>query len=599
MGRQSFMSYLLLVFSLGSSEVASVAIQRAPRLNVRATNGYSLPQNDSNALLRSTDIETKQAGFLYGPPVAGGPFFPSGVLGVARAAADQVEIQLDEAPILAATAVDAADSTLFALQYNGLKTLDDYKLLYDGHWKSFLPHGPVPGILSNYTQDLLFSMERLSLSPYQVKRLNPASDTLQFTIDDATATNLTGMTLQQLFSQGRLFYADYRDQKELTPTSRYSAACDAFFYIDQKTEEFLPLAIRTNVGSNLIYTPADSPDDWLLAKIMYNVNDFWFAQWNHLASTHEVVQIAYMAAIRSLSDQHPVLALLNRIMYEVYAIQPLAATLLFLPGAVVDQVFAYTGTSAQDYSTNLYKNAGSGRFQSNYFVTDLERRGLVNSDFGPALKNFPFYDDASTIYDAIHTFMTSFVGSYYSSDSDVTADKEMQAWVTEAQGPAEAIDFPEIKTKSDLVDVLTHMAHLASTSHHTINTNELISVSSTLPFHPPSLYQPPPTTKGASNLAQYLPPLVKVEAQFGFAALFARPFFVGSNRTLMNMFNDQPMLNRMNPATQQAASTFFNTMQQFSGQVSSRNFDSNGLSQGMPFLWQALDPNVAPYSITS
>lgn len=457
MGRQSFISYFLLVLSLGSSEVTSVAIQRAPRLHERAPDGYSLPQNGSNALLRSTDILTKQAGYLYGPPVAGGPYFPSGVLGVAKAAADQVEIQLDEAPILAATAVDAADSTLFALQYNGLKTLDDYKLLYDGHWKSFLPHGPVPGILSNYTQDLLFSMERLSLSPYQVKRLNPASDTLQFTIDDATAMNVTGMTLEQLFSQGRLFYADYRDQKELTPTSRFSAACDAFFYIDQKSDEFLPLAIRTNVGSNLIYTPADSANDWLLAKIMYNVNDFWYAQWNHLASTHEVVQIAYLAAIRTLSDQHPVLALLNRIMYEVYAIQPLAATLLFLPGAVVDQVFAYTGTSAQDYSTNLYKNGGSGRFEANYFTSDLERRGLINSDFGPALKNFPFYEDASTIYNAIHTFMTSFVGSYYSSDSDVTGDQEMQAWVTEAQGPAEAIDFPEIKTKAGLVDVLTHM----------------------------------------------------------------------------------------------------------------------------------------------
>ncbi|KIW10388.1 hypothetical protein PV08_11350 [Exophiala spinifera] len=599
MGRPSFRSSLLLVLSLGGSEVASVAIQRAPRLQERAPNGYLLPQNDSHALLRSTDILTKQAGYLYGPPVAGGPYFPSGVLGVAKAAADQVEIQLDEAPILAATAVDAADSTLFAAQYNGLQTLDDYTLLYDGHWKSFLPHGPAPGILSNYTQDLLFSMERLSLSPYQVKRLNPASDTLQFTIDDAIAMNLTGMTLEQLFSKGRLFYADFRDQKELTPTSRFSAACDAFFYIDQKSGDFLPLAIRTNVGSNLIYTPADLADDWLLAKIMYNVNDFWYAQWNHLASTHEVVQIAYLAAIRTLSDQHPVLALLNRIMYEVYAIQPLAATLLFLPGAVVDQVFAYTGTSAQDYTTNLYKNGGSGRFQANYFMTDLERRGLVNSDFGPPLKNFPFYEDASTIYDATHTFMTSFVGSYYSSDSDVTADKEMQAWVTEAQGPAEAIDFPEIKTKAGLVDVLTHMAHLASTSHHTINTNELISVSSTLPFHPPSLYQPPPTTKGASNLAQYLPPLVKVEAQFGFAALFARPFFVGSNRTLMNMFNDPPMLARMNPTTQQAASTFFNSMQAFSGQVSSRRFDAEGLSQGMPFLWQALDPNVAPYSITS
>ena len=90
-------------------------------------------------------------------------------------------------------------------------------------------------------------------------------------------------------------------------------------------------------------------------------------------------------------------------------------------------------------------------------MTDLETRGLVNSDFGPALTSFPFYEDASTIYKAIHAFMTSFVDSYYSKDSDVVADKEIQAWVKEAQGPAECIDFPSITTKSALVDALTHM----------------------------------------------------------------------------------------------------------------------------------------------
>ncbi|KAK5269707.1 hypothetical protein LTR99_007142 [Exophiala xenobiotica] len=603
MKRPSLTSCLLPLLALQSWEATAVAIRRAPTSNNQALGAYTLPQNDTRSLTRSLDITTKRLGYLYGPPVAGGPYFPTGVLGLAKVAADQVEIQLDEAPILAATAVVAADSTLSALQYKGLKTLDDYALLYDGHFKTFLPHGPAPGILSNYTQDLLFSMERLSLSPYQVKRLNPASDTLQFTIDDKLAKNITGMTLQALLGAGRLFYADYRDQKTLTSTGRYAAACDAFFYIDPMSGDFLPLAIRTNVGSNLIYTPNDEPDDWLLAKIMYNVNDFWFAQWNHLASTHEVVQIAYLAAIRTLSDEHPVLALLNRLMYEVYAIQPLAATLLFLPGAVVDQVFPYTGRSAQAYTTNRYQNGGSGRFQSNYFMTDLETRGLVNSGFGPALKNFPFYEDASTIYAAIHTFMTSFVESYYSKDSDVVADKEMQAWVKEAQGPAKCIDFPSISTKSALVDALTHMAHLASTSHHTINTNELISVSSTLPFHPPSLYQPPPKSKlskGATgNLAKYLPPLLKVEAQFSFATLFARPFFVGTKRTLMHMFDDATMLRRMNNATQNAAASFLGSMQSFSGQVASRTFDNRGLSQGMPFVWQALDPNVAPYSITS
>lgn len=112
----------------------------------------------------------------------------------------------------------------------------------------------------------------------------------------------------------------------------------------------MPLAIRTNVGSNLIYTPLDTPSEWLLAKIMHNVNDFFFAQTSHLASTHEVVQIAYMAAIRTLSVNHPVLGLLDRgiapsvsavspylntraltdvntVMYQVFAIQPLAQVL--------------------------------------------------------------------------------------------------------------------------------------------------------------------------------------------------------------------------------------------------------------------------------
>ena len=128
-------------------------------------------------------------------------------------------------------------------------------------------------------------MERLSTSPYQVRRLNPSSDSLNFQVSEAIAQNVSGSTLQQLFSAGRLFYADYRDQGSLTSNGKFSAACDAYFYIDQSSGDFLPLAIRTNVGSNLIYTPADTAEDWLLAKMMYNVNDFWFAQWS--MSDHE------------------------------------------------------------------------------------------------------------------------------------------------------------------------------------------------------------------------------------------------------------------------------------------------------------------------
>lgn len=191
--------------------------------------------------------------------------------------------------------------------------MDDYTLLYNGEWTSTLPKGPVPGILSNYSQDLLFSMQRLSNSPYAIRRLNPSVDTLAFTIDDTVAEQISGSSLQGLLEAGRLFYADHSAQAQLAKTTgRYSTACDAYFYISEATAEFLPLAIRTGVGANLIYTSQDEAADWLLAKMMFEANDSWFVNWYHLASTHEVVQIVWMAAIRTLSVDHPVYALLNR-----------------------------------------------------------------------------------------------------------------------------------------------------------------------------------------------------------------------------------------------------------------------------------------------
>lgn len=352
-------------------------------------------------------------------------------------------------------------------QYNGLKTLDDYNQLYRDEWVHSLPSGTNPGVETNYTQDLFFSMQRLSNSPYQVHRLNPASDTLPFVLDDAIATFITTTTLQSLFQQNRLFYADYRDQANLTLNpGHYSAACDAYFYISPLTSEFLPLAIRTNTppsqgqpATSLIYTPLDSPGDWLLAKLAFNANDFWFSQWNHLAFTHETVQIIWMAAIRTLSADHPVFAILSRLSHQVFAIQILAKAVLFAPGGAVDLVFAYSGRDAEEHTTRMYKN-GAGRFRGNGFEEDVWRRGLVGVE--PRLKHFPFYEDAGAIHGPIRGFMVELVGSYYKGDGDVADDNEIQAWVAEANGPAGVMDFPgRVTTREGLVEVLTQVVSIA------------------------------------------------------------------------------------------------------------------------------------------
>lgn len=196
-----------------------------------------------------------------------------------------------------------------------MKTLDDYVSLYEDEWyRSTVPTGVAPGILTNYTQDLLFSMERLSFNPYAIRRLRP-TEMLPFEIDAELCSNLTSFpSVNHLLAANRLFYVDHRVQGTLERTNddKYAPACDAYFYISESSGDLLPLAIRTNVNNSLIYTPADLPNDWLLAKMMFNINDFFMGQFHHLANTHFVTEIVYEAAVRTLSDEHPVLAVLKR-----------------------------------------------------------------------------------------------------------------------------------------------------------------------------------------------------------------------------------------------------------------------------------------------
>jgi len=78
-------------------------------------------------------------------------------------------------------------------------------------------------MLSNYTQDLLFSMERLSLNPFPLRRIK-TDELLPFTIPSDSAIALTGQDLDVLQLAGRLFVVD---RKHLLKTqSRFvQSAC--------------------------------------------------------------------------------------------------------------------------------------------------------------------------------------------------------------------------------------------------------------------------------------------------------------------------------------------------------------------------------------
>lgn len=155
-------------------------------------------------------------------------------------------------------------------------------------------------------------MERLSVNPYSVRRLHPKTDVLPFDVDSIGARTLAGVDIQTLHRAGRLFYVDHSYQAEYpTVVDKYTAACSAYFYLHPVSNEFLPLAIKTNVGSDLIYTPMDDEKDWLLVKMMFNMNDLFHGQILHLANSHAISEAVHQAALRTLSSEHPVLGVLD------------------------------------------------------------------------------------------------------------------------------------------------------------------------------------------------------------------------------------------------------------------------------------------------
>ncbi|KAI3318403.1 Lipoxygenase [Xylariaceae sp. AK1471] len=562
---------------------------------------FLLPVEDPDPSSRRKEVKYRQAGFLYGPSLLGNSsFFPSGPLGDALVQQHQDQWYKD-AGWLVRTVEEEIVASLAAIESaGGIKKLSDYHILYDGQWQGSVPTGFARGEFTNFTSDLLFSMERLSTNPYSIHRLHPKLDTLPFELDDETVTALTGSHMNDLHTGGRLFFVDHSYQKDYpTVKDRYIAGCQAYFYLDVKSSQFLPLAIKTNVGSDLIYTPLDDENDWLLAKAMFNQNDLFHGQIFHLANSHAVAEIVHQAALRSMSGSHPVLALLDRLMHQAYAIRPVGETVLFNDGGYFDRSFAANNHAVRQFATEFYPTV-AGAFRGNYFEEDLRRRGLINSTYGPDLPHFPFYEDGSRVLPVIRRFVQSFVDAYYETDTMLAHDWEVQAWIEEANGPAMVIDFPDapLTTVETLVDIITHIAWLGGVSHHVLNSGTPVATSGILPLHPAALYAPPPKQKGVKDILPFLPNEHDAVQHIALLARFNRPQLVDSQETLLHMFDDESLLEGGRREVVFANERFMTDMREISERINKKTFDEEGLCQGMPFVWKGMDPGQIPFFLS-
>ncbi|GAP93054.1 putative manganese lipoxygenase [Rosellinia necatrix] len=563
---------------------------------------FLLPIEDPDPFSRRREVEYRRAGFLYGPSLLGNSsYFPTGILGDAIVQQHQEQWYKNAGWLVETVGGETAAALAAVERAGGIKTLSDYHLLYDGQWQGSVPTGIAPGELTNFTSDLLFAMERLSTNPYSIRRLHPTRDALPFELDAEIAMALTGSQITKLHKKGLLFFVDHSYQKDYPTTEgRYVAGCQAYFYLDVRSTQFLPLAIKTNVGSDLIYTPLDDENDWLLAKAMFNQNDLFHGQIFHLANSHAVAEIVHQAALRSMSGSHPVLALLDRLMHQAYAIRPVGETVLFNEGGFFDRSFAVNSQAVRQFATDFYPTV-AGAFTPNYFEEELRRRGLINSTDGPELPHLPFYEDGSRILPVIRRFVQSYVDAYYESDAMLAYDWELQAWIEEANGPAEVIDFPPapLTRVETLVDIITHIAWLGGVSHHVLNAGTPVATAGVLPLHPAALYAPPPTEKGVvADLLPFLPDARASIEQIALLARFNRPQLVDSRETLLHMFNHEALLGHGPGSLVFANERFMADMRAISDDINEKTFDEAGLCQGMPFVWRAMDPGQIPFFLS-
>ncbi|KAJ4300838.1 hypothetical protein N0V90_002926 [Kalmusia sp. IMI 367209] len=605
----------LLSLILALSGPINAAALNTRQSDSNGTETVSIPQKDAALEDRKQEVAYRHENFLYNiSQIGNAAAFPMGKIGEERVAMAWDQWQVDRNIISAAIGADIAEIKKAIAAKNGsLATLEDYAtVLYKDQWLNSVPQKPAFGSLTNYTLDSFFGGERL-VRPYSLYKATE-KDTTLIDISDEEAKKISGKTVAELLKSEKLFAVDHSylaDQETYVPSQfndKYGAPVSALFYIGD-SGNLLPLGIRTNVGANLTYTPLEeNKNDWLLAKIMFNVADQFFNQIYHLTATHNVGEALHEAAMRTLSDKHPIMAVLDRLNYQAYSARPVGEALCFNPMGHWDENFHISQIGCRNFVTNYWSTYGA--FEPNYLHTDLKTRGLVDSDGKYPFKHFPFWDDASEILRIQGDFFTSFIDTFYATDDHVTTDHEVSAWFeevrrgptgpeVEAQGLIPVQHFPTKADKKTLVNVLMHNAWL-QVAHHSLNAGDPVRSSLTLPFHPGGLYKPVPDAKGIDSVIPFLPNATASITYIGFLASFNRPRYqtMDPPRTLAHAYSGEDFLRRFAEGeVRDAARTYLDAMRDLGDKNEARKIEEDGLctGQGIPFCWTAINPSYIPW----
>ncbi|XP_074347291.1 linoleate 13S-lipoxygenase 3-1, chloroplastic-like [Apium graveolens] len=240
-----------------------------------------------------------------------------------------------------------------------------------------------------------------------------------------------------------------------------------------------PIAIELSLPANgpdseskcVITPPVDATSNWMwqLAKPHVCSNDSGVHQLaNYWLRTHACMEPFILSAHRQLSAMHPIYKLLEPRMRYTLVINAIARQTLISVDGVIESCLT-PGCYCMEISASAYKN---WRFDLEGLPADLIRRGMAEPDptkphgLKLLIEDYPYAADGLLIWDAIESWVSTYMKRYYTESSIICNDKELQAWYTESINVGHAhlrheSWWPKLATPEDLTSVLTPLIWLA------------------------------------------------------------------------------------------------------------------------------------------
>ena len=281
---------------------------------------------------------------------------------------------------------------------------------------------------------------------------------------------------------------------------RYMSPAMALFHVS-RSGQLLPIAIQLQqeLGSP-VWTPLDTPEEWLFAKLFYKVADHNFHQMiTHLLETHLISESFIIGALRQIAPCHPVMKLLHHHIKGCIPINTFGRDVLLGPGGAADISLALGGGAHTALMSKWYLEHWD--YLDFPFPSRIIRKGL---DDKTKLPGYYYRDDGLAIWDIIYKYVKRFLSLHYKSDEEVLGDTEVQGWIKDMHdhGMCKAKNVPECFTTIDDVALcISSLLWQVSAGHAAVNYSQFEQFSFS-PFFPSAALIPIPDRKGLASMSK-------------------------------------------------------------------------------------------------